>query len=129
MTKIETVPDVYRMLRAGYKLALNRNNKTYPVELNSDGDVVTIWGNKMMRLLPKDVVDITRVASIPESAMIDIRQRNGLEEDDTSQDDYFNKRDPRENLADLIGWHIGDSSWLRRFESWAEACGLKLEKI
>jgi hypothetical protein len=48
---------------------------------------------------------------IPEYLMNPLRERLGLEDDDTSRDSEINAREPMENLRELSAWEFGDSGW------------------
>jgi hypothetical protein len=48
---------------------------------------------------------------IPEYIMKDLRERIGLENDDTSRDTEIMERLPMDNLRHLCAWEIGDSAW------------------
>lgn len=63
-----------------------------------------------------------------ENLMKKIRQRSGLEENDTSHDEELNARSPRAKLHDIVGWELGDGSWADSFLYWAKECGYKIEE-
>jgi hypothetical protein len=55
-----------------------------------------------------------------------IRQRKGLEEDDTSKDDEILLMTPMDRLRDVCGWYLGDSTWADAFVDWARDCGMEV---
>ena len=61
-----------------------------------------------------------------ELAMRILRQRLGLEEDDTSKDELIKTYSQREALAELCGWEFGDSRWSQVFEKWCGWVGLEI---
>jgi hypothetical protein len=63
-----------------------------------------------------------------EHVMAIIRQRNGLDEDDTTQDEKLNAKSPKAKLCDIVGWELGDPSWADTFLYWAQECGYKIEE-
>lgn len=56
----------------------------------------------------------------------DLRQRLGLEPDDTSQDAIIEKMTPMQRVRMLAGWHLGDPSWADTFRVYFESQGLYL---
>lgn len=52
-----------------------------------------------------------------------VRQRQGLEPDDTSQDAKFNSKPGKWVLRQMVGWSLGDSDWADVFLGWIEDCG------
>ncbi len=59
----------------------------------------------------------------PEYIMNKIRQREGLEFNDKSQDDRLTAMSPKEKLRRVVGWELGDDNWTDTILQWAEACG------
>ncbi len=56
-----------------------------------------------------------------------LRQREGLEEDDTSKDDLFNKRDSIDNLREMVAWEIGSPGYANMVLTWAEDLGMDIK--
>jgi len=55
-----------------------------------------------------------------------MRQRLGLDEDDTSKDELIQKMRPFERVKLIIGWKLGDESWGDLFKYWCESQGLEI---
>lgn len=66
--------------------------------------------------------------SFPEPVMKRIRQRYGLDETDTSQDEEFNKESPEWAFAHVCGWELGDPTWSTTIFDWLSACGLEVKE-
>lgn len=64
-------------------------------------------------------------SGIPEHLMKPLRERLGLEENDTSRDDEINSRLPIDNLRELSAWEFGDPSWADWFAQRMESLGVK----
>ena len=58
----------------------------------------------------------------------DMRQRLGLEEDDTRRDDEIEKMSPRDRFRLLCGWHLGHPNWAHTILDWAKDAGLKISE-
>jgi hypothetical protein len=56
----------------------------------------------------------------------DMRQRLGVDKDDTSQDEKIERMRPIERLQLVCGWNLGDPSWATQFIAWAEDSGFKI---
>ena len=56
----------------------------------------------------------------------DMRQRLGVKEDDTSQDERIELMTPMQRLRLLCGWNFGDPSWASHIIAWAEDAGFKI---
>lgn len=54
----------------------------------------------------------------------ELRQRLGLEENDTSRDGYIMSLTPFERVQMLCGWYFGDPSWAGTLKSWCESQGI-----
>lgn len=52
-----------------------------------------------------------------------LRQRRGLEDDDTSEDADLRAMSPRRAFEECCGWHIGDPSWAGQILRWLKAAG------
>lgn len=63
---------------------------------------------------------------IPEHILQKIRQREGLEKDDASQDDRILKMSPSMKLRRIVGWELGDGHWADTILEWAKDCGYKI---
>lgn len=134
---INCVYDLARALNAGYKYTYKHGDRELVIQLNSNMEpfvvipgsspVVTVEHNSF-HIKDSDLIKVTKVFQIPEKYMKEIRQRNGMEEDDTSRDDYFQLRDPKLNAADIIGWHFG-YDWYNTIDNWLFACGLEITPI
>lgn len=61
---------------------------------------------------------------IPEYLMKPLRERLGLEPDDSSKDKIINDRSPISNLQELCAWEFGDSSWANWFLERAKNLGI-----
>ncbi len=59
----------------------------------------------------------------PEHILRVIRQRRGLDDNDTSQDSKIDALTPRKKLRALAGWELGDEGWADVFIEWANDCG------
>ena len=57
-----------------------------------------------------------------------MRQRLGLDEDDSSRDADIERMSPRQRLEMLCGWHLGHSDWARTFLSWAKDAGFEIKE-
>lgn len=60
---------------------------------------------------------------ISSTVMRAVRQRMGLEPDDTSRDSEITSHTPTQLLRDVCGWHLGDPAWAETFLEWARGCG------
>lgn len=63
----------------------------------------------------------------PNYLMRDIRQRLGLDENDTSRDTEIEAMTPEKKLRAVVGWHLGDEQWANDFINWAVALGVTIE--
>jgi hypothetical protein len=54
----------------------------------------------------------------------EMRERLGLEPDDTSSDDEIVSMSPLKRVELLAGWHLGDPSWTETFKYWCESQGI-----
>ena len=61
-----------------------------------------------------------------DQAMRILRQREGLESNDTSLDEKIQKFPPKYALAEICGWEFGDPRWAETFEEWCNLVGLKI---
>lgn len=66
------------------------------------------------------------MSATPEYVLKKIRQRNGLDEQDTSRDAELNAMPPLQKLRDLMGWEMGSPGWADQFITWAKDCGIKI---
>ena len=57
----------------------------------------------------------------------DMRQRLGLEPDETRGDDAIRSMTPMERFKLLCGWHFGDPSWASTVIAWAKDVGFKID--
>jgi hypothetical protein len=57
-----------------------------------------------------------------------MRQRLGLEPEDTSRDDYIDKMTPHERLRLICGWELGYGEWADSFIGWAKDAGFKISE-
>lgn len=53
----------------------------------------------------------------------ELRQRAGVEEDDTSMDAKIERMSPMQRVKMLAGWELGDPGWTGRFKDWFESQG------
>ena len=67
--------------------------------------------------------------STPEYILRVIRQRRGLDDNDTAYDEEANAMPPLEKLRALAGWEIGDEGWAHVFIEWANDCGFVVKEI
>ena len=65
---------------------------------------------------------------IPEHLMKPLRERLGLDENDTSRDGIINNRPAITNLEELCAWEFGDPSWARWFIKRMDDLGIKTIK-
>lgn len=56
----------------------------------------------------------------------DMRQRLGLEPDDSSRDSDLEKMTETQKLGLIAGWHLGYSGWEHTILNWVEAAGFKV---
>jgi len=56
----------------------------------------------------------------------EMRQRLGLDENDTSKDKYLEQMKPFDRVKLIIGWEFGDESWGDTFKEWCDSQGLYL---
>lgn len=56
----------------------------------------------------------------------DMRQRLGLDADDSSSDKRIEKMSSEERLKLLCGWHLGDPAWAHQFINWARDAGYEV---
>jgi hypothetical protein len=56
----------------------------------------------------------------------EMRQRLGLEADDTSRDRQIEEMEPMERVRLLAGWTLGDPDWADTFKDFFESQGLYL---
>ena len=52
-----------------------------------------------------------------------VRQRWGLDDNDTSKDDAIDRLPPRDVFEHMCGWQFGDPSWAGTILGWLNACG------
>lgn len=52
-----------------------------------------------------------------------LRERRGLEPDDSSEDSDIAKYTPEKALEECCGWNLGDPMWAREFVRWVEGAG------
>ena len=62
----------------------------------------------------------------PESIMKMLRQRHGLEEGDTSKDEFLQSLSPIDKLREVLGWEAGCARRAETLISWAQGCGFKI---
>ena len=55
-----------------------------------------------------------------------LRMRQGLSEEDSSQDTELLSLSVDTKLREICAWHLGDPAWADRFLSWADACGYEI---
>lgn len=63
---------------------------------------------------------------IDEDDLKKMRQRLGLEENDTSRDEYLKGLPPFERVRIIAGWLLGDERWADNFFVWCNSQGLYL---
>jgi hypothetical protein len=56
----------------------------------------------------------------------EMRQRLGLQPDDTSRDVDIEKMSPTKRLSLLTGWHLGYDGWEHTILNWVEDAGFKI---
>ena len=63
-------------------------------------------------------------ARSPMDDIIDIlRQRRGMEPDDTSDDADIRTMKPRRAFEECCGWHLGDPQWAGEILRWIKGAG------
>ena len=55
--------------------------------------------------------------------------RLGLDEHDTSRDDYINSLPPMKRVGMITGWELGSEAWAREFKLYFESQGLYLTTV
>lgn len=55
-----------------------------------------------------------------------LRQRAGLEKNDTSLDDELKAMPPIDKFKDLVAWNFGHPDWANEILYWAECAGFKV---
>lgn len=66
------------------------------------------------------------MANTPAHILKRLRQREGLDATDGSQDAELNAQAPMTKLRNVIAWELGDPSWADQFMTWAKDCGIEL---
>jgi hypothetical protein len=56
----------------------------------------------------------------------EIRQRLGLERDDTSRDGEIERMSPIQRAGLVVGWFHGSESWARQYKEYFESQGIYL---
>lgn len=56
----------------------------------------------------------------------EMRQRLGLEEDDTSKDAEIERMEPMERVELVTGWFLGGRGWADTFKGYCESQGVYL---
>ncbi len=56
----------------------------------------------------------------------EMRQRLGLEKDDTSRDKEIEDMEPLKRVRLIAGWYLGDPNWADTFKDYFESQGLYL---
>lgn len=59
----------------------------------------------------------------PERVMQILRQRDGLDKDDTSEDDALNALSQKQALSELVAWELGSPDWAWWFINQVESVG------
>jgi len=54
----------------------------------------------------------------------EIRQRIGLDKDDTSQDDIILEATPFRRVQLIAGWYLGSEDWANTFKEYCESQGI-----
>jgi len=54
----------------------------------------------------------------------ELRQRLGLDENDTSRDEYILSLPSMRRVELLSGWYFGDEAWAGTFKEWCESQGI-----
>ena len=62
----------------------------------------------------------------PENIMKMLRQRQGLEEGDTSKDGLLQSLSPIDKFREVMGWEFGSARRADTLISWAQDCGFKI---
>lgn len=57
----------------------------------------------------------------------DMRQRLGVEPNDTSQDVRIEAMTPFQRLKLLCGWYLGDPAWASHILEWAKDSGFSVD--
>jgi hypothetical protein len=70
----------------------------------------------------------TKRAKFKDQALQTLRERRGLEPEDSSQDEQIQKMTEKKALEEILAWHLGSRGWLDQIELWAGRCGLKIVK-
>ncbi len=52
-----------------------------------------------------------------------LRQRRGLEKDDSSKDEDIERMPPALKVRHLTAWHLGDGGWANSIAAWMKECG------
>ncbi len=63
-----------------------------------------------------------------EQVMKILRQRNGLEKEDTSQDSDLQEMTPPHAFRECCGWRLGDPEWAREIVDLLHGCGYILQE-
>ncbi|EMM5100298.1 hypothetical protein ACK249_003644 [Pseudomonas aeruginosa] len=65
--------------------------------------------------------------STPPEILKMLRQREGLDANDSSKDDALDALTPDEKFRNVIAWQFGDGAWSGTILSWAAQCGVQLD--
>lgn len=63
----------------------------------------------------------------PSYILAKLRQRQGLDSTDVSEDARLNALDPMDKLREVLAWEMGDGRWADQFLTWAKDCGIKMD--
>jgi hypothetical protein len=66
------------------------------------------------------------MSNTPDYIKTKLRQRMGLEKNDSSNDDDIEKMTADEKFSEVIGWELGYSTWAAQLLEWAKDCGLEI---
>ncbi len=64
---------------------------------------------------------------LPEQILTILREREGLEWNDTSNDVHFNNMTPRKAFQEMCIWEFGSSTYAGWFITTARDCGFTVE--
>lgn len=65
----------------------------------------------------------------PKYIMRYLRQRKGLDENDTTDDSILSGTEPLDALREVCAWNLGDRGWADQFMTWAIDCGVIDEEV
>lgn len=66
------------------------------------------------------------MSNTPDYIKTKLRQRMGLEKNDSSNDDEIEKMTADEKFSEVIAWELGAPTWAAQLLEWAKDCGLEI---